>query len=266
MVSEITMMSFGYLFGLPEEADTIIGVRGLPNPYWVEELKHKTGLDPEVRDYVLSTPEARAFFASCLTMLRQRIAFHEAYDSPLKKPLVIALGCSGGKHRSVSMAIRLAEALRAEGREIRVVHRDLKKKLEHSAGAVVFTREAGELRFVVVESLSSGVHGFPKGRMEEGETDLETALREVREETGLEPRILPGFRTVELYSLRENPNTVKQVIYYAAEYEDQSPRPQPGEIRSVQLLTYAEAMRTFEFENTRRVLTEAYAFLEQNRP
>ncbi len=265
-MTEITLMSFGSLYGLPEDADTIIGVRGLPNPYWVEALKHKTGLDPEVRDYVFSTPEAEAFFQTTLTLLRQRIAFHEAYDSPLKKPLVIAFGCSGGKHRSVSMAIRLAEALKADGNEIRVLHRDLEKKLEHSAGAVVFTREAGELRFVVVESLRSGIHGFPKGRMEEGETDLETALREIREETGLEPRIVPGFRTVEVYSLQEDPNKVKQVIYYLAEYENQSPRPQAGEIRSVKLLSYDEAMGSFEFENTRRVLSEAHRFLEKTRP
>ena len=160
-----------------------------------------------------------------------------------------------------AIALRTPEALRAEGVALRVVHRDLDRVLEHSAGAVVFTREAGEPRFVIVESLSSGVHGFPKGRMEEGETDLETALREVREETGLEPRILPSFRTVELYPLRERPNTVKQVIYYLAEYENQTPRPRPGEIRSVALMTCAEAMRTFEFENTRRVMTEAYSFL-----
>jgi 8-oxo-dGTP pyrophosphatase MutT (NUDIX family) len=196
-------------------------------------------------------------------MLRRRIAFDEPYDSPLKTPLLVGIGCTGGKHRSVSMTLRLAEALRAEGVALRVVHRDLDRFLEHSAGAVVFTREAGEPRFVIVESLSSGVHGFPTGRMEEGETDLETALREVREETGLEPRILPGFRTVELYPLREKPNTVKQVIYYLAEYENQTPRPRPGEIRSVELLTRAEAMRTFEFENTRRVLTEACEFLNR---
>ncbi len=262
-MNELTLLSFGRLFGLPEEADTIIGTRGLPNPYYVEGLKHKTGLDPEVRDYVFSTPEAEDYYASALNLIRQRIAFYHRYDSPLKTPLVIAVGCTGGKHRSVSMTYRLAEALRAEGVELRVVHRDLNKVLEHSAGAVVFTREAGELRFVVVESLSSGVHGFPKGRMEEGETDLETALREVREETGLEPRILPGFRTVELYSLRERPNTVKQVTYYAAEYENQIPRPRPGEIRSVRLMSFDEAMRTFEFENTRTVLREAKAFLDR---
>ena len=260
-MDSVTLMSFGYLFGVPEDADTVIGTRGLPNPYWVEALKNKTGLDREVRDYVFSTPAAEAYFETCLEMLRQRIAFYEAYDSPLKTPLVIAVGCSGGKHRSVSMTVRLSEALRAEGHAIRTVHRDLDRVLEHSAGAVVFTRVAGEPRFVIVESLSSGIHGFPKGRMEEGETDLETALREVREETGLEPTILPGFRTVELYTLQAKPNTVKQVIYYLAEYENQTPHPRPGEIRSVELMTCAEAMRTFEFENSRRVLREACSFL-----
>ena len=261
-MNEITLMSFGYVFGFPEGADTVIGTRGLPNPYWIDTLKNKTGLDREVRDYVFSTPEAEAYFESCLDMLRRRIAFYEAYDSPLKTPLRVGIGCTGGKHRSVSMTLRLAEALRAEGVALRALHRDLDKVLEHSAGAVVFTREAGEPRFVVVESLSSGVHGFPKGRMEEGETDLETALREVREETDLEPRILPGFRTVELYPLRERPNTVKQVIYHLAEYENQTPRPRPGEIRSVRLLRFDEAMRSFEFENTRAVLREAKAFLD----
>ena len=260
MVNEITLMSFGYVFGPPEGVDTVIGTRGLPNPYWVEELKHKTGLDKAVRDYVFSTPEAEAYFASCLDMLRRRIAFYEEYDSPLKTPLVIGIGCTGGKHRSVSMTLRLAEALGAEGIALRVVHRDLEKVLEHSAGAVVFTREAGEPRFVIVQSML-GHHGFPKGHMEEGETEAETALREIREETGLEPRLIPGFRTVELYPLPEKPNTMKQVVYLLAEYEAQTPRPQPGEIRSVQLLSYAEALRTLEFDSTRRILEEAYNFL-----
>jgi UPF0042 nucleotide-binding protein len=126
-MNEITLTSFGYLYGLPEDADTVIGTRGLPNPYWVEELKHKTGLDPEVRDYVFSTAEAAAYFASCLDMLRRRIAFYEEYDSPLKTPLLIAVGCSGGKHRSVSMTVRLAEALQAEGVPLRVLHRDIRR-------------------------------------------------------------------------------------------------------------------------------------------
>ena len=261
-MNDITLMSFGYLYGIPGDADTVIGVRGLPNPYWVEELKHGTGLDPEVRDYVFSTPEARAYFESCLSLLRQRIAFHEAYQSPLKTPLVIALGCSGGKHRSVSMAIRLAEALEAEGVALRVVHRDLDKVLEHSAGAVVFTREAGELRFVILRSVF-GNPGFPKGHIEDGETDRDTALREVEEETGLRIRLLPDFRAVNVFPLPNKTNTWKQVVYYLGEYENQALRPKEGEISDARLLPYEAALTALSFENTRAVLREAKAFLDE---
>lgn len=127
-MNELTLMSFGYLFGLPEDADTVIGTRGLPNPYYVEELKHKTGLDQEVRNYVFSTTKSEAYFETVLSLIRQRIAFYELYDSPLKQPLIIAVGCTGGKHRSVSMTCRLAEALRAEGVSVRVLHRDIEKR------------------------------------------------------------------------------------------------------------------------------------------
>lgn len=127
-MNELTLMSFGYLFGLPEDADTVIGTRGLPNPFYVEELKHKTGLDQEVRDYVFSTPKSEAYYETVLSLIRQRIEFYELYDSPLKQPLIIAVGCTGGRHRSVSMICRLAEALRAEGCSVRVLHRDVEKR------------------------------------------------------------------------------------------------------------------------------------------
>ena len=127
-MNELTLMSFGYLFGLPEDADTVIGTRGLPNPYYVEELKHKTGLDQEVRDYVFSTSKSEAYYETVLSLVRQRIAFYELYDNPLKQPLIIAVGCTGGKHRSVSMICRLAEDLRADGVVVRVLHRDIEKR------------------------------------------------------------------------------------------------------------------------------------------
>lgn len=133
-MNEITLMSFGYLYGLPEEANTVLDMRGLPNPYWVEALRAGSGLDQAVRDYVFSTPEAETYFETCLSLLRQRIVFFENYTSPLKQPLVIAVGCSGGRHRSVSMTYRLAEALRAEGVPLRVLHRDL-HRAEQSAPA-----------------------------------------------------------------------------------------------------------------------------------
>ena len=261
-MNEITLMSFGYVFGAPEGADTVIGTRGLPNPYWVEELKHKTGLDQAVRDHVFSTPEAEAYFESCLDMLRRRIAFYEQYDSPLKTPLHIAIGCTGGKHRSVSMTLRLADALEGEGIPVRVLHRDLDKVLEHSAGAVVFTREAGEPRFVILRSVF-GNPGFPKGHIEPGESDQETALRETEEETGLRVRLLPGFRTVNVFPLPTKANTWKQVIYYLGEYEDQPLRPREGEIADARLLPYEAALSALTFENTRGVLREAKAFLDK---
>lgn len=124
---DITLMSFGYLYGLPENADTVIGTRGLPNPYWEERLRNGTGLDREIRDYVFSTPEAERFFETTLELIRRRIELYDQYDSPLKQPLLIAVGCSGGKHRSVSMTVRLADALEAEGLSLQVVHRDLTK-------------------------------------------------------------------------------------------------------------------------------------------
>lgn len=264
-MNEINLMSFGYLYGVPAEADTVIGTRGLPNPYWVEALRHGTGLDQSVRDYVFSTPEAEAFFEICLDMLRQRIAFYEQYDSPLKTPLLIAVGCSGGKHRSVSMAVRLAEALRAEGLSLRVLHRDLDKRLEHSAGAVVFTREAGEPRFLIVRSVR-GHHGFPKGRIEAGETEAQTALREIAEETGLRVRLLSGFRGVELYPLPERPNTWKQLILSLAEYENQTPVPQRSELTEARLLRFEEALAVLEYEDDRRVLREAKDYLQREIP
>lgn len=262
-INDIIFLSFGYLHCLPEEADTVIGVRGLPNPYYVEALKNRTGLDPAVRDYVFSTPESERFFESVLSLLRQRIALYRAYDSPLKTPLLIAVGCSGGKHRSVSMVYRLTEALRAEGLPVQALHRDLHKTLEHSAGAVVYTRRAGQLRFVI-ERTPAGNHGFPKGHVEAGENETQAALREIREEVGLAPDLNTDFRAVDFYPLPGKPNTYKQVVYFLAEYENQTPTPQASEVESISLLPYREAQAALERDGARRVLREAYAFLTRN--
>ncbi len=259
-MNEITLMSFGYLFGAPEGADTVIGTRGLPNPYYDESLKHKTGLDQAVRDYVFSTPEAERYFETVLSMLRQRIAFYQSYDSPLKTELLTAVGCTGGKHRSVSMTLRLAKALEEEGISVRVLHRDLDKTLEHSAGALVFTREAGEPRWVIIQS-KLNCHGFPKGHMEPGETEEQTALREVLEEVGLRVRLLPGFREAEVYRLPQKQNTWKQVVYYLGEFENQTPRPELRELQDACLLPYAEALALLDRESSRRILSAAHSFL-----
>lgn len=126
-MDEITLLSFGYLYGLPEQADTVIDTRGLKNPFYVPELKEKTGLDREVRDYIFSFPETEEYLNAVMQMLRIRLKLFAQWDSPLKHPLMVAVGCTGGRHRSVTMTLALADALRAEGYGVRVIHRDIRK-------------------------------------------------------------------------------------------------------------------------------------------
>ena len=259
-MNEIIIMTFGYLYGLPEEANTVLDMRGLPNPYWVEELRDKTGLDREVRDYVFSTPEAERYFETCLSLLRQRIAFFEAYDSPLKQPLVIAVGCSGGRHRSVSMAVRLAEALEGEGIPIRVLHRDLDKVLEHSAGAVVFTRGAGELRFLTIRS-PSGLHELPELRMRPGEREQDAALRAVFQATGLQVRPIHGFRAVDVHPVGTDGKTFEQIVYCLAACEDLPDVQEEAGRCGARWMRFDEAIPILELESVCRVLTQAHAFL-----
>ena len=133
---------------------------------------------------------------------------------------------------------------------------------EYSCGAVVFTRENGQILFVIVQE-QGGAYSFPKGHMENSETERETAHREVFEETGLNPDFLPGFREEDEYDLAEKPGTRKRVTYFLAEYKDKPLVPRQGEIRRIQLLPYDQALLCFEHEGTRAVLTKALAFLTQ---
>ena len=131
---------------------------------------------------------------------------------------------------------------------------------EKSCGAVVFTRSGGEIRYVIVQE-ASGAYSFPKGHVEGDETEEQTAVREIREETGLLPVFLPGFRETDEYDLSEKPGTHKQVVYFLSEFGNEPLVPRQGEIRKILLLPYAEAMRLFQHEGTRRVLAAAQAFL-----
>ena len=117
----LTIMSFGFKFGIPPESDLVLDVRCLPNPFYVPELKHKTGLDQEVVDFVMSHPEAEE-------LLRRYENFLE-YALPLyvkegKSQLTIAVGCTGGKHRSITFARKIAEYCDALGYRPGVQHRD----------------------------------------------------------------------------------------------------------------------------------------------
>lgn len=133
---------------------------------------------------------------------------------------------------------------------------------EYSCGAVVFTRSNEHILFVVVQE-KAGAYSFPKGHMEGDETELETARREIFEETGLRPDFLPGFREVDEYDLSEKPGVRKRVTYFLAEYTDKPLIPRQGEIRRIRLLPYDQALRCFKHEGTRSVLTKAQAFLTQ---
>lgn len=131
---------------------------------------------------------------------------------------------------------------------------------EISCGAVVFTRRAGKPLYVIVQSLE-GLYGFPKGHIEAGETEEETALREIYEETGLRPALVPGFRTVIEYPLFGKKGVVKRAVYFVAEYKGQTITRQEEELLGASLMTYEEALAILPFENIKRVLTEADRFL-----
>ena len=117
----LTIMSFGFKFGLPPEADLVLDVRCLPNPFYVPELKHKTGLDQEVVDFVMSHPEAQELLHRYENFLQYALPL---YVKEGKSQLTIAVGCTGGKHRSITFARKLAEYCTSLGYEPGVQHRD----------------------------------------------------------------------------------------------------------------------------------------------
>ncbi len=110
----LTVMSFGFKFGLPPEADLVLDVRCLPNPFYVPELKHKTGLDQEVVDFVMSHHEAQELLHRYENFLQYALPL---YVKEGKSQLTIAVGCTGGKHRSITFARKLAEYCTALGYE-----------------------------------------------------------------------------------------------------------------------------------------------------
>lgn len=121
----VTVMSFGFKYGIPQDADIVLDVRFLPNPYYIEDLKEKTGNDPEVQDYVMNNDRAELFVKK-LEDLVQFLLPNYIWEG--KNQLVIAIGCTGGKHRSVTLANRLYEFVSGnEHYGARIEHRDIEK-------------------------------------------------------------------------------------------------------------------------------------------
>lgn len=117
-----TLMSFGFKYGIPVDADIVLDVRFLPNPYWVPELRERTGKDAPVNDYVVGRQEARDYL-DAVTRTIDIVA--EGYLREGKRYVTVAVGCTGGKHRSVAMVENLSARLADQGIETLVYHRDL---------------------------------------------------------------------------------------------------------------------------------------------
>lgn len=133
-------------------------------------------------------------------------------------------------------------------------------KWEKSCGGVVFTRENNTIRYLIIRHLG-GHCGFPKGHIEPGESEQETAIREIREETGLAVSLVDGFRAADSYPLPNKPGVWKEVVYFLAEFSDQTIHTQPEEISEAYLVSYEEALRLLPFPESKRILTDAHHFL-----
>jgi len=120
----ITLISFGFKYSLPYSLDLLFDVRFLPNPHFQEELRPKTGLDPEVVAYLKSQPEYDEFYRRLSDFVSYLVP---QYQKEMKSYLTIGIGCTGGKHRSVAIAQRLGEDLERQGHSVEIVHRDCRR-------------------------------------------------------------------------------------------------------------------------------------------
>ncbi len=121
----VTVVSFGYKHGIPMDADLVFDIRFLPNPHYVEEFRPRSGLDPEVRTYVLESPAGQAFWRRLVDMV---LFLLPEFEREGKTDVTVAVGCTGGKHRSVAVAEELVRVLKDRGYEVRARHRDLHRE------------------------------------------------------------------------------------------------------------------------------------------
>ena len=137
---------------------------------------------------------------------------------------------------------------------------------QKSCGGVVFTREGGELRYVIIRQ-TNGVLGFPKGHVEADESDEETAVREIKEETGLDVTLIGGFCECDTYyfTLDDGREIMKDVVYFLCEALGGTPVPQESELTDIFLLPFDEALAALRFERAKEVLKLADEFLRGKR-
>ncbi len=121
----LSMVTFGYKYGVPVDADLVIDCRLLPNPHWVASLKPLSGSDKAVRDYIFAQPGADDFVDAATALLRR---YETGYLTEGKHYATIAIGCTGGRHRSVAVAIELADRLRSDGIDVSLAHRDIDRE------------------------------------------------------------------------------------------------------------------------------------------
>ena len=120
----VSVMSFGFKHGIPQDADLVFDVRFLPNPFYIDELKYLTGNDKEVQDYVMQSPDAESFLVKLMEMLEFLLP---GYVKEGKHQLVIAIGCTGGQHRSVTLANELYQRMKNKGHYgLNINHRDIR--------------------------------------------------------------------------------------------------------------------------------------------
>jgi len=134
-------------------------------------------------------------------------------------------------------------------------------QIEKSCGAVVFTRRGNDILYVIIRQ-TNGDYGFPKGHMEPGEDEQTAALREIREEVGLNAEILKGFREEISYPFPHKPYVIKQVVYFLAEYAGQEIVCQQSEVSAADLLPFEQAWEKLTFVQTRNILTKANHLLK----
>lgn len=136
--------------------------------------------------------------------------------------------------------------------------------IEKSCGGIVFTIRKEQIFYVIIEE-ASGFHSLPKGHVEDGESEEQTAIREIEEETGLKLDLIQGFRMVDEYVPREKPDVTRQIVYFLAEYLDEEPYiVRPDEVRSIKVLNLEDALNTLEYDGIKSILATADQYIKEH--